>query len=111
MRHLWGRWPVSRHSGAALVRSVRLWSGVVLCGYIITHLANHALGLISLQAMDSGRAWFLAVWRNPVGTVVLYGALSAHVALALVALYQRRHFRLPLWGGLQLLLGLAIPPL
>jgi adenylate cyclase len=37
--------------------------------------------------------------------------LSAHVALALVALYQRRHFRLPAWEALQLLLGLAIPPL
>jgi adenylate cyclase len=111
MRYLWARRPVSEHSGAALVRSVRLWSGVVLCSYLVTHLANHALGLISLQAMDSGRAWFLAVWRHPVGTVALYGALSAHIALALVSLYQRRHFRLPVWEALQLLLGLAIPPM
>jgi hypothetical protein len=59
MHHLWERWPGAGHSGAALVRSVRLWAGVVLCGYVITHLANHALGLISLQAMDNGRAWFL----------------------------------------------------
>ena len=61
--------------------------------------------------METGRDWFLRVWRHPVGTVALYGALSAHIVLALSSLYQRRHFRLPAWEALQLLLGLSIPPL
>jgi hypothetical protein len=65
-----------------------LWPGLVLFSYVATHLANHALGLLSLAAMDSGRQWFLAVWRYPIGSVMLYGALSGHVALALSALYQ-----------------------
>jgi adenylate cyclase len=111
LRYFWERWPVSGHSRPARVQSIRLWSGVVLFSYVVTHLVNHALGLISLQAMDRGQVWFLAVWRHPVGSVALYGALSAQVALALVSLYQRRHLRIPASEALQLLLGLAIPPL
>jgi adenylate cyclase len=111
MRHVRQSWRRPAHMRASVVRRVWLWSGLVLFTYVITHLANHALGLISLEAMETGRSWFLRVWRHPVGTVVLYGALSAHIVLALVSLYQRQHFRLPLWEALQLLLGLSIPPL
>jgi adenylate cyclase len=66
---------------------------------------------MSLEAMEAGRDWFLAVWRHPLGTVALYGALIVHMVLMLLSLYQRRHFRLPAWEAIQLLLGLAIPPL
>jgi adenylate cyclase len=66
---------------------------------------------MSLEAMEAGRDWFLAVWRHPIGTIALYGALIVHMVLVLVSLYQRRHFRLPAWEAIQLLLGLAIPPL
>ena len=37
------------------VRRLRLWSGLVLFVYVATHLANHSLGLISLEAMEGGR--------------------------------------------------------
>src|SRR2546425_1604276 len=37
------------------VRRVRLWSGLVLFAYVTTHLANHSLGLVSLDAMEAGR--------------------------------------------------------
>jgi adenylate cyclase len=93
------------------VRGVRLASGLVLFTYVTTHLANHALGLVSLEAMETGRVYFLAMWRNPVGALILYSAWTAHVALALWALYQRRTLRMPLWETTQLALGLAIPPL
>jgi len=93
------------------LRRLRLVTGLVLFSYLSTHLANHALGLISLEAMEAGRLWFLAVWRNPIGTLVLYGSLLTHFALALVSLYRRRHLRMPVWEALQLALGLAIPPL
>jgi adenylate cyclase len=109
MRPLITKRPVPIYLRLPLRRQCWLWSGIVLFSYVTTHLANHALGLISLAAMDSGRHWFLAVWRHPIGSVVLYGALSVHVVLALSALYQRRHFRLPKWEAVQLLLGLAIP--
>lgn len=93
------------------VRRTRLITGLVLLTYLATHLLNHALGLISLDAMEAGRAWFLALWRNPVGTATLYTSLLTHFSLALWSLYQRRHLRIPLWEALQLTLGLSIPPL
>jgi adenylate cyclase len=111
MHALLAHWHILVRSRAALMRRVRLWTGLVLFSYIAMHLANHALGLLSLEAMEAGRGWFLTVWRGIVGTVMLYGALSIHSALALWSLYQRRHFRIPVWEALQILLGLAIPPL
>ena len=88
---------------------VRLCSGLVLFAYLATHLANHALGLVSVDAMGYGRGLFLAVWRHPVGTLALYGALLAHVTVALRSLYRRRTLRMPAWEAAQLSLGLLIP--
>ena len=93
------------------VRRTRLVTGLILLTYLSTHLLNHALGLISLDAMEWGRGWFVALWRNPLGTAALYGALLTHLSLAIWALYQRRHLRLSFWEALQLLLGLTLPAL
>lgn len=92
-----------------MVGRVRLWSGLVLFAYLATHLANHALGLVSIEAMEYGRGIFLAVWRHPLGTLALYGALLAHVTVALRSLYRRRTLRMPAWEATQLGLGLLIP--
>ena len=91
------------------IRRTRIVTGLVLFTYLATHLINHSLGLISLDAMEAGRVWFLALWRNPLGTAAFYGALLTHFALALYAIYQRRHFRMRLGEALQLALGLSIP--
>jgi adenylate cyclase len=91
------------------IRRIRLISGLVLLTYLATHFINHALGLISLDAMEAGRIWFLALWRNPLATAALYGALITHLSLAFYSLYWRRHLRMPLWEALQLVLGLMIP--
>ncbi|GIX48545.1 MAG: adenylate/guanylate cyclase domain-containing protein [Candidatus Tectimicrobiota bacterium] len=97
-------WPT-----AATVRRLRLASGLMLFTFVLTHLLNHALGLVSLAAMEAGRRLFLALWRHPLGTLALYGALLLHLGLALWALYQRRRLRMP-WGeALQLGCGLLIP--
>src|SRR6266571_9500544 len=105
------RSPAQTHSYAAWLRRVRLWSGIALFAYVASHLANHALGLVSFAALEAGRNWFLLLWRNPLGTVALYGALASHLVLALWSLYQRRRLRMSFWEGLQMLVGLAIPPL
>ena len=99
------------YSSAALARSLRLWSGVVLFIYLVTHLANSALGLISIGVMESGRGWFLILWRSIPGTFLLYASLIVHAILALWSLYQRHHFRIPFWEAFQIILGLAIPTL
>ena len=91
------------------VRRIRLVTGLILLTYLSTHLLNHSLGLISLDAMEWGRQWFLLLWRNPLGTLALYGALLTHLSLAIWALYQRRRLRMALGELLQLLLGVTIP--
>ncbi|MCB1999780.1 MAG: adenylate/guanylate cyclase domain-containing protein, partial [Rhodoferax sp.] len=101
--------PSASWPGPARVRRARLYSGLVLFVFVATHLLNHALGLISLQAMEAGRWLFIAVWRNPVGSTLLFGALLLHLSLALWSIYLRRHLRMPIWQAMQLVLGLLIP--
>lgn len=101
--------PAAGWLDAARVRRIRLYSGLILFCFVTTHLLNHALGLISLQAMEAGRWLFIAIWRNPVGTALLLGALVLHLLLALWSIYLRRHLRMPLWQAMQLALGLLIP--
>lgn len=98
-------------SAAAVVRQIRLWTGLVLFTYLTTHFLNHALGLISLEAMAAGQEWFVLVWRSWPGTIALYGSFSIHNLLALWALYRRRTLRMPAWEASQLTLGLLVPPL
>ncbi|MCC7370553.1 MAG: adenylate/guanylate cyclase domain-containing protein [Chloroflexi bacterium] len=92
-----------------MTRKLRLWSGLVLFVFVGTHLLNHSLGIFSLDAAELGRLVMLAIWRNPVGTVVLYGAFLTHIVLVLQALYRARHLRLPRWELVRLGLGLAMP--
>jgi adenylate cyclase len=98
-------------SAAAVVRQIRLWTGLVLFTYLTTHFLNHALGLVSLEAMAAGQEWFVLAWRSLPGTVALYGSFGIHNLLALWALYRRRTLRMPAWEASQLTLGLLVPPL
>src|SRR5262245_37015565 len=93
------------------MRLLRLVTGLVVAGFVVGHFLNHALGVVSIEAMDRMRAALAAWWRSPAGTVLLYGSLLTHFALALISLYRRTTLRMPLWEGVQLALGLAIPPL
>jgi adenylate cyclase len=91
---------------------VKLGSGLVLFTYLTLHLTNHALGLISLQAMENGAVLFKALWRSWPGTVLLYGAIALHPLLALFNWIRRGHYRgIPWQGWTQLLLGLCVPAL
>ena len=92
-----------------MLRNARLGSGLVMMAFVVMHFGNLSLNLISLEAAEAGRLWFLAVWRNPVGTVLLYGAVLVHVALVLRSLYRRRSLVMPLREAAQVAAGLAIP--
>ncbi len=95
----------------SLIARIRLATGMILFAFILTHFLNHALGLISLAAMEAGRGLFLGLWRGLVGTVVLYVALFTHLGLAFWSVYRRRSLRMPAWEATQLIVGLLIPPL
>jgi adenylate cyclase len=92
-------------------RRWRLATGLVIAAYVIGHFLNHALGIVSLEAMDALRRALAAWWRSLPGTVLLYGSLLAHFALALISLARRRTLRMPAWEAGQLAFGLAVIPL
>jgi adenylate cyclase len=94
-----------------LERRLRLASGLVVACYVVGHFLNHSLGVVSVEAMDGVRALLAAWWRSAPGTVLLYGSLLTHFALALVSLYRRTTLRMPAWEATQLVLGLLVPPL
>jgi adenylate cyclase len=92
-------------------RRLRLASGLIVACFVVGHFLNHSLGVVSIDAMDRLRVVLAAWWRSAPGTVLLYGALITHFALALVSLYRRTTLRMPVWEAAQLVLGLAVPPL
>lgn len=92
-----------------LLQRIRLISGLVLFTFAATHFLNHALGLVSLEAMHEVQAWRKAVTRSWVGSGLLLAAFLAHVLLAFYKISRRLNWRLPLWEAGQILTGLAIP--
>jgi len=92
--------------------NIRLYSGLTLMLFLSMHLINHSLGLISLDAMETGRQVFTWIWRSLPGTVLLGLALVAHLILTSFRLLNHRSFkRIPPKEILQIILGLSIPPL
>ena len=104
-----GRPSALSHPWAPRLVRLRLVTGLVLFIYATTHLANHALGLISLAAMEQGRHVFLGFWRLPPVEIVLLLSLVLHAALGLHRLWERRGLRLAPLEAAQLALGLMIP--
>jgi adenylate cyclase len=93
------------------VRQVRLACALVLFCYLLSHFLNHALGIISLQALADGVAYHVAFWRFLPVAIVFYTAAIVHGGLGIWALYQRRQFSRKAIEPLQLVLGLSIPAL
>jgi adenylate cyclase len=91
------------------VRRLRLTTGLILFVYVGCHLANHALGNISLAWMERGLLLHKAVWQSIPGTLVLYPALLTHLSLGVWALYERRHYGWTAADVTQLVLGLCVP--
>ena len=90
------------------VREVRLATGLVLFAFVTTHLLNHALGNVSINAMELGLK-VVGVWRSLPGAIVLYAALLTHMTLGFWTLFARRSFRFTRAEAAQLVFGLAIP--
>lgn len=93
------------------LRQVRLVCGFILFSYVVSHFLNHALGNISVDAMEAGVYYHTAFWQFLPVAVVFYTAALTHMGLGVYALYQRRQFRWKTIEPLQLVLGLSIPAL
>ncbi|WP_085969543.1 2Fe-2S iron-sulfur cluster-binding protein, partial [Bradyrhizobium sp. YR681] len=94
---------------ATNARQVRLVCGIILFAYVVSHFLNHALGNISVDAMEAGVYYHVLFWQFLPVTIVFYAAALIHAGLGVFALYQRREFRWKTVEPLQLVLGLSIP--
>ena len=92
-----------------MITRLRLVSGIVLTLFVVGHFINHALGIISLKAMNDALKYFIQPWREPVGEAALFLALVVHVALALYALYQKQTLKIRPHEWAQLISGFLIP--
>jgi adenylate cyclase len=99
----------SERLSSSLRRNLRMASGLILFTYIGSHLLNHALGLISLDTAEAGMQFAVEVWYSLPGTILLYGAFIIHFIMALIAVYERRTFRLPPLELLRIVLGFTMP--
>ncbi len=93
----------------SILQRLRLISGSFLFFFLVTHLLNHSLGLISLEALDAGRNLFIGLWRNPVFTLLIILAFFMHVVLTIVALLRRRSLKMGAWEGVQVIFALSMP--
>ncbi|MDP6787676.1 MAG: 2Fe-2S iron-sulfur cluster-binding protein [Rhodospirillales bacterium] len=91
------------------LNKINIVAGLIVAVFVLTHTINHALGLWSLQAAESARQLFGLLWRNPIATWALAGALIVHLGLAYHAVFRRSHLRLPPWEWTRLIFAFLIP--
>ena len=72
------------------LQRARLFSGLVLFAFALGHFLNHAVGLVSIEAMHEIQLWRLLITRSWPGTIVLVAALLVHMALGLYTVAERR---------------------
>src|SRR5688572_16980819 len=87
---------------------IRFFASLVLMFFAATHFINHALGLVSLEAMEAGRKVFLGFWRNPVLQFLFPLALFLHAQTAIFRLMFRQTWRFSNRERFKILSGLSI---
>jgi adenylate cyclase len=94
-----------------IVRRVRLGTGLLLLVFVAGHLANLALGLVSVDAMERWRGTLLMPWQTSFGQALLLAAAIVHAGLGLTSLASRHSLAMNRADWVQLVLGVATPPL
>jgi adenylate cyclase len=94
-----------------IARRARLVSGLVLLLFVAGHLGNLALGLASVDAMERWRGALLMPWQTSLGQALLLAAAVVHAGLGLLSLASRHSLAMSRTDWVQLVLGLATPPL
>lgn len=100
---------VSKWPAALVVRRLRIATGLVLFAFVTTHLMNHALGLVSVDAMETVREVRIWFTRSMPGTVLLLASALIHMVLGVMKFLQRRIWRIQISEIVQLAFGLLIP--
>lgn len=92
-----------------LEHNLRLYSGLVIAFFLVLHLLNAGLGIVSLPIMNSVGNNLFAFWSFPLFNFILYASFVIHISLMFVGLYRRRTLRMPRWNLLQFALALLLP--
>lgn len=88
----------------ALAIRIRLYSGMLLYVYAITHLLNHSINIFSLETASYVKEhYFSPIWKSQLGTIVLYGSFLTHVPLGLISILSRKSFKISAKEWLQLI--------
>ncbi len=101
----------ARSWGGTFRLQAMILTGMVMFVFITMHLANLALGLISVQAMEDWRWALSGVWSMPPLKFLLMVSLVLHFFLALYSLYLRNTLKVPAYDMAQMVAGVLIIPL
>ena len=87
-----------------LIRQLRIYTGIFLFAYSNTHLLNHSVNIISIEAADFVREnYFHLIWKNPVFYFLLYASLIIHIILGFYSILTRKSFKIKIREWLQIL--------
>ena len=90
---------------------LKLWTGMFLMFYCVTHYLNHSIGIFGLDAVEYIRNIFLFFWRNTFMNFFLPGVAVIHIYLSLsrvIRIASFRGFRRHEW--FQLIAGILTVP-
>ena len=78
-----------------IIRQLRICSGSLLFFYALTHLLNHSINVISIEAADFVREnYFHLIWKNPIAYFFLYASLLIHIILGFYSILTRKSFKI-----------------
>jgi adenylate cyclase len=90
---------------------LRIFSGLVLLVFAFFHLLNHALGIWGIGPMEAFQHWRVPIQRWLPISILILAAFFTHLFLNLWRIATRSTWRMPVWEGVQIALGLSIPVL
>ena len=93
-----------REDFSTIIRKIRIFSGVILFAYVLMHLSNHSLNIFSIDLADNIRErYFAVIWQHPVGLVLLYLSLFAHLILGFSSVLTRKSFKMSVKDWVQII--------
>ena len=93
-----------REDFSTIIRKIRIFSGVILFAYVLMHLSNHSLNIFSIDLADNIRErYFAVIWQHPIGLVLLYLSLFAHLILGFSSVLTRKSFKMSVKDWVQII--------
>jgi adenylate cyclase len=78
-----------------VIRQLRIYTGSLLFFYALTHLLNHSVNVVSIEAADFVREnYFHLIWKNPVAYFLLYASLAIHIILGFYSILTKKSFKI-----------------